>query len=124
MEKNCLNCRYYYNHACNNKSVQFEELEYSNDGVTYIEDGILFANTEENLDLKQIASLIMEELNNKDMLKKKADLNKLNLDDMRTEVVEIVDSALCNSIQNYFSSNNKCKVGICNVEDFNCCYWE
>lgn len=124
MEKNCLNCKYYFNHACNNKSVQFEELEYSNEGVTYVEDGILNEAVQENLNLKKIAFLIMEELKNKDMIKKKADVNKLNLDDMMCEVSEIVDDALCGSIQNYFNSNNKCEVGICNSDEFSCCYWE
>ena len=72
MEKTCLNCKYYYNRQCNNKTLPIEPESNIEDITTeFIEEGILSGSLQELLTNKEL-----KKLNNINRIKKIMEENK------------------------------------------------
>lgn len=121
MEKNCINCKWYSNGVCNSKELQINPT--SKNGYSYTEEAYLSDALREGIDLKMIASLIMNELEEKNMLKKNHDVKKLNLeDDIMCNIIEHIDDVLSPSITNYFDGTFN-EIEINNPHEFYCSNW-
>lgn len=130
MENNCINCKYFYNGICRNKNLEIDIVN-NNDGISYIEDGILNETLKENLDFKDMVETVIATLHDNDIIKKsfQKDWNKIHNiidnDYIENSLIEIIDESISSSIMNYFKLNNQeQEKKINNPYEFSCCYWE
>lgn len=126
MDRCCFNCKWHNNTTCNCKEFkQNISIENINNGITYIEDGILSETIRENFCFNELSNMIVDKLKNEDYLKKNKNIYKFNIEALENDIVEMIDDALSKSIMNYFDSDcNKNKIKIANNSNFNCWYWE
>ena len=124
MSKSCINCKYFYAGKCNNKEVNSNIKIDVKKGYEYSEEGVLVETLREKLDIKYIIELITDELREKDLLKKKFNIYKFNIDDVTEEEIHrSIDEALYNSLSNYFDGTGE-SIEIKEPRDFYCNRWE
>lgn len=133
MDKCCKTCKWYYNKYCNNKNIPLVNSSQEILGTSYIEDGVLIETLRESLDIKKLINPVLEQLA-KELIIKKSYINnpeklmdKLNDDDdIREEMVEIIDFALDQSIRNYFDVgiSDDSKFSVDSPDEFYCSLWE
>lgn len=131
MERKCTTCKWYYNQVCNNRDVSIINEDQEMLGSSYIEEGVLIETLREQINIEKLANPILKLLIDEKIIKKAYSdpekiKNKVDLDEVKEEIIEIIDFALDKSIRNYFdvepSGNDK--LSIYNPEEFSCCHWE
>lgn len=123
MERKCTTCKWYYNQKCNCNDLNIGATTNDDDGVKYVEDGLLSANIEESGLTKDIIKIIIQELKEQDYIKKNKNIKNFNDEEIERELIETIDNKLSKGIMNYF--NGECEeVEIYNPDEFSCCYWE
>ena len=129
MEKNCINCKWYYNQQCNNSKLQIvkEDNTYWNI-VKYIEDGILSEQIKENVNLNKLANSFINVILDLGYIKKNCINKALNetYEDTAVEIYENIESIISNMLIGYFKNNglHVVKVNINDPNNFYCCNWE
>lgn len=122
MDKVCNNCKWWYKSACNCKEFNITAMT-KDDGVKYVEDGLLSTNIEESGLTKDIIKIIIVELKEQDYIKKTKNINNFNDENIEKELIEVIDDKLSEGIMNYFDGSCG-EIEINNPSDFTCCYWE
>ena len=131
MEKNCLNCKYYYNRQCNNKSLPIQPESNIEDITTeFIEEGILSGSLQELLTNKELKRIFLNDfihrIIEKDYIKKnKIDklLQDSYSDDDEINIIEELDNAISIMLKRYFK-NSISNIKITKPEEFCCSNWE
>lgn len=124
MNKNCMNCKYFYAGKCNNKEVNSNITLNTKQGFEYSEEGILVEALREGFPFKDLIEIITKELKVNDMLKKRYDYDKIKFEyDVEEELYNMVDSALYNSLSNYFDGTSE-GIKISEPREFCCNKWE
>ena len=124
MEKSCRTCKWFRNGKCFNKEVNSNiQIANDHDGVTYVENGYLSENIHENVNVNEIAKLVIEKLYEQDFIKKNKNISKFNCEDIEDELAEIIDGALSRGIMNYFNSESGKEIKINEPRDFHCSCW-
>lgn len=127
MEKNCINCKWYYNKSCNCKQISFTCDNSIDDQInTFIEDGILWEGIKENLEFKELTSIYLNAIKEAGAIKKNINNKKIssNIEEAETNIIEIIDSGISKLLNNNFENDKMNKVYINKPGDFYCCYWE
>lgn len=131
MERKCTTCKWYYNQVCNNRDVSIINEYQEMLGSSYIEEGVLIETLREQINIEKLTNPILELLIDEKIIKKTYSdpekiKNKVDLEKVKEEIIEVIDFALDESIRNYFdiepSGNDK--LSIYNPEEFSCCHWE
>lgn len=120
MSRNCFNCTWYYNKRCNNDRLPLNV--HGKMGSEYIEDGSLSGVLKESMDTVYLVQTIMDELKEKDFLKVKADISKLDLDYIENIIIEHIGETLYNSLDNYFSGEGN-TIEVKDPDNFKCNQW-
>lgn len=128
MDRNCVNCKWYFNNKCHSNNINIMPVDNTKDVVTdFIEDGYLNEGIREEINLKELGRLFSDELKNNEYIKKSC-VNKVKDEDYNnidTDIFEYIDISISNIILNYFRNNKiNTEIVINNPYDFNCCYWE
>lgn len=126
MEKNCRNCKWFNKGNCNNGEMVSSFSVDTKQGYQYSEEGHLSMALEENLDVKKIVGNIFNTLSEEGFVKKsylKKQLSSESMDAIQQELIEMIDSALYTSLENYFDGGCK-EMEINEPRDFRCIYWE
>lgn len=127
MEKNCINCKWYYNKSCNCKQIKFTCDNSIDDQInTFVEDGILWEGIKESLNFKELATIYLKAIAEAGAIKKNIN-NKLvsnNIEEAETNIIEIIDSCISKLLNNNFENDKLNKVYINKPDNFYCCYWE
>jgi hypothetical protein len=122
MDKVCINCKWWYKATCNCKELNITATT-KDDGVKYVEDGLLSTNIEESGLTKDIIKIIIVELKEQDYIKKTKNINNFNEENIEKELIEVIDDKLSEGIMNYF--DGECdEIKINNPSELSCCYWE
>lgn len=129
MSKNCMNCKWYNNYTCNNKSLQIEsEGDNTEENVIeFIEEGTLSEAIREEFDLNKLANDFLSELIELNYIKKNCIDKALSekYEESENDIFETIEGKVSSILYSYFKNNkNKnSKLSINNPEDFSCCYW-
>ena len=121
MEKKCVACKWFYKSTCNNKSVT-SKIDFMNNAITYIEDGIFAEQIKESGVCNRIINKVISDLEKCEAIKK-TKMKYLDHDSLAEDIEEIMDEELSAGIQNYFEVN-KSNLIIDNPYEFKCVYWE
>lgn len=131
MEKTCLNCKYYYNRQCNNKTLPIQPESNIEDITTeFIEEGILSGSLQELLTNKELKRIFLNDfihrIIEKDYIKKnKIDklLQDSYSDDDEINIIEELDNTISIMLKRYFK-NSISNIKITQPEEFYCSNWE
>ena len=126
MDKCCRNCKWYFKSQCNCPDIISNILIDNNyDGITYVEDGLLSEAIEERVEFAAIKNRIVNKLWASGYIRKNKNINKFNIEDIESFIIEIIDEGLSRSIMNYFDNNiNNGSINFNNIDEYHCCYWE
>lgn len=126
MDKNCINCKWYYNQSCNCRNVNFTCANNIEDQVIdFIEEGTLIEGIKETLEFKELTSIYLNAIKEAGAIKKNINskLINSNIEESESEIIEIIDNCVSSLINNNFK-NSTSKVNVDNPESFYCCNWE
>ena len=128
MEKNCINCKWYWSGKCHNKnlSITQENTTYW-DIVNFIEEGVLSESIKEQFNLNQIRNVFLKDLNITAVKKKYYDSLFTSIsDDVENELNECIDMVISKILLNYFKNNEvkEIPVDVKNPNEFLCNNWE
>ena len=129
MEKNCINCKWYYNKKCNNNELQItkEDATYWKI-VSYIESGILSEQLKETINLNELGKEFLKVFIDLGYIKKNCINKVLNekYEDNETNIYENIENLISSLLMQYFKNNGRNieKVNINDPYNFYCCKWE
>lgn len=132
MEKNCLNCKYYYKNKCNNKTFSIKSENNIKDVITeFIEEGILMDSIKESFYNKELKRIFLENFTSR--IIEKGYIKKNKIDDLindsfldeEEEITEELECIMSNILlQNRYFKNSMCNVTIADPHMFYCNYYE
>lgn len=125
MEKSCINCKWLRNGMCFNKEVNKNiGVNDKNNFISYIEQGYLRENVYDNINVDDLARLVIEELYNQDFIKKNKKIDNFVSDDIEGEIMELIGNTLSKNMIDYFDDNNNSRITINEIREFHCNHWE
>ena len=129
MEKSCINCKWYYNHKCNNNELQItkDDTTYWKI-VNYIESGILSEQLKEAINLNELGKEFLKVFIDLGYIKKNCINKALNekYEDNEANIYENIEYLFATLLMQYFKNNGQHieKVNINDPYNFYCCKWE
>lgn len=122
MEKNCLNCKWYWNKECHNSGLELS----LGSGESFVDDGLLQSSIEEIELHKKLFNCYLEELDKLGVIKKNKPKG-LNIDE-KIESLEIYYNEFLDIELSPIISKAQEHVDLmCNIKnpsDFSCNNWE
>jgi hypothetical protein len=98
------------------------EIYNDHDGTTYVENGYLSENIHDNLNVNEVAKLVIDKLYKQDFIKKNKSISKFNCEEIEDELAELIDGALSRGIMNYFTKSDN-NIEVQEPRDFYCKHW-
>lgn len=133
MEKNCLNCKYYYNDKCNNKTLPIVSQNNIKDAaIEFIEEGILMDSLKEFLFNKELKRIFLENFMKRVIEKDYIKKNKMNAlindsysDEEEMSIIEELEDIFSDILlKNRYFQNSICNIIITEPHTFYCKNWE
>ncbi len=136
MEKNCLNCKYYYKSKCNNNLTLASENNIKDITIKFIEEGILMELLKESLLNEELKRIFLKNFIKKVIEKGYIKKNKIdNLvkdsfsedeeDNEENEIIEKLEYIISDILlKNRYFQNSICNIIITEPHTFYCKNWE
>lgn len=128
MEKNCLNCKYYYCNKCNNKHTPITIKSNIQDQIIdFIEEGYLSQALHEELNLKRLGNDFLSRHIENNYVKKNCIDKALNetYEEDEYEIYEGIENIMSDILLRYFKDDKKNdNIKITTPGAFRCCNWE
>lgn len=128
MDKNCINCKWYYKQTCNCRNVSFTcDNNIEDQVIDFIEEGTLIEGIKETLEFKELTSIYLNSLREAGAIKKNINskLINSNIEESEVNIIEVVDSCISSLLLSHFKNiKSKSNIIINNPNEFCCCNWE
>ena len=128
MEKNCLNCKYYYSKTCNNCNLNIQTELNTTDAVhVYTEEGCLHEDVIEKIEMDDITKILYEKMIEENYIKKNMidKLNKIDTYDIECELHEMIEDIIFKTVLPMTRKEvMRSRMTINEPENFYCSNWE
>lgn len=124
---NCISCKYYNNHNCNNKHLPITLLDNTESQINdFIEEGHLQQALQEQINFKELNEIFLNVYSESGATKKNINNKNIlsNLEENEINITELLDITMSKILLSYFKNNNSNKIQIEDPYSFSCNNWE